>query len=109
MEVPYAEQPMAHKPQKDLFDINKEDSSKSEVKSIVSYSIFPCVKFCDAVKDLRYTTEDKTICKFVMERMSISETIDKRDFWDKAKKWVKATSSQLGSTKVDRNEVCFPW
>ena len=107
LEVPHAEQPGANRPRKDLFEVDKEKSSRSAVRSIVSYSVFPRVKFCDSVRDLRYKTEDKTICKFVMERLSISESVDKRDFWEKAKKWVKATITRLRSTKSTELRYAF--
>ena len=35
-----------------------------------------------------------------MLRLSILETIDKKDFWAKAKKWVKVTITHLRSTKL---------
>ena len=76
LEVPHAEQPLENIKRKDLFEVDKEKSSKSAVRSIVSYSVFPHVKFCDSVRDLRYTTEDKTICMFVMERLSITESVE---------------------------------
>ena len=76
-----------------------ERKTRAAVQSIVSCSLWPRVKFVDSDKDLKFTMQEKTICRFVIDRSDLPDSTSKPEFWDRARKWVKGKIAQLRSDK----------
>ena len=86
-------------PKKNIFPSIGDMTNRYAVHAVVASQLFPRVKFLDRKKDLDYSEQEGTICKFVMERCNISLNLDSKAFWDKAKKWVSASIARLRSDK----------
>ena len=62
-------------------DVNREIYNRLAVHSIVVSDLFPRIKFLDKYKDLKYSSEEGTICHYVLEKCQLNYDSNRRKFF----------------------------
>ncbi len=77
---------------------SKED--KTTVNLVVTEQVFPKVKFVDKDTQLMFSSEQKSICQFVIGLCNLHTDISQPHWWKPAQKYVSQTINRL---RNDRN------
>jgi hypothetical protein len=73
---------------------------QTTVTLVVSERVFPKVKFVDRDIDLMFSTEQRSICQFVIGRCNLQTDISLPNWWKQVHKYVSQTINRL---RNDRN------
>ena len=84
----------------DFLEVNRERYNRLAVHSIVVSDLFPRIKFLDKYKDLEYSSEEGTICHYVLNTCQLNYDSNQEEIlWEKAKKWIMSSITRLRSDK----------
>ena len=66
---------------KEFLEVNRESYNMHAVQSIVVSDLFPRIKFLDKYKDLEYSSEEGTICHYVLKRCQLNYDQNQEEFF----------------------------
>ena len=85
----------------ELLQVNLDRYNMQAVRNIVVSDLFPRIKFFDKDRDLKYSSEEGTICHYVLNRCQLNYDSDQEEIlWDKAKDWIIQYITRLRSDKM---------
>ena len=81
-------------------NMNTVSTERQTIHAICVNELFPLVKFMNGAGDIDYSEESKSICQYIIQKCNLSSIVDKREWWENNRKYVKNQITSQRSNKT---------
>lgn len=86
-------------------NMNATQQERITIANVCVHDIFPKLKFLNCDHQLDYSTEDNSLCQYVLAKCSVAHMHNQREWWEKNRKYVVKKITAEHSNKSS----CLRW